>query len=640
MRLVCRVMDLSQEAVESTRAFGWSPLQLKPFIWNSVPDSFLFCGLMSDDDWGFDAAIEDEMSFMQEDELQRDRSLAAGFDGGCTGPPSPAAAASADSADAIAELDEPMPSAVLPEAADDTVSSSPRVRRVKVRGKTTTPYPVPWPRAAAPVIVEAEAPGEPSKAADLSWWVDMDEEAKRQWVDNAMKAGGFQEYVVHQKADHRRIPPRYYSKCNRHDRRQMALRWIDAGSGKATDAPVREWITDHFNKPLEIRKSSEEHIYQGKQFLLTCNGNWGLLTMPEHVSLSPELEEAVEQLKAMDASEKAWLRVRQETMRLVEHFSADDWAVCLELCPKTFATGTVRLHAHVSLQWNQRQKWRLSDSDMIFLDGKYSVQSEDAMCRRRKIGWQSYYYVVAPKTTQLFVLATKEKFVDFTVNPHWIWNLVQSRKMSTHKARDELVASANRLTAHLPNIDKLMTELAAVELREKINRKEALFARQRQPFKRIRPVELLVADLEVPRERRKFLVLDGPSRTGKTQFIMSLFGRESTLEVNAADEESPALQTFDYKKHRCVLLDEAPPSMVLRNRKVFQCPNAMVTLGQSKTNCHSYSIYLNETLIAIASNEWQENVEALSRASRDWIEANQVYIKVTRPLWVAPVAPS
>ena len=50
----------------------------------------------------------------------------------------------------------------------------------------------------------------------------------------------------------------------------------------------------------------------------------------------------------------------------------------------------------------------------------------------------------------------------------------------------------------------------------------------------------------------------------------------------------------------------------------------MVTLGQSKTNCHSYSIYLNECLLAIASNEWQEMVDLLSRASRDWIHANQV----------------
>ena len=181
-------------------------------------------------------------------------------------------------------------------------------------------------------------------------------------------------------------------------------------------------------------------------------------------------------------------------------------------------------------------------------------------------------------------------------------------------------------------------ELAALVLRRKIACKGKLLARERQTVKHIKRVESLVADLEVPRERRKFLVLDGPSRTGKTQFLLSLFGREATLEVNAADEESPALQTFDYKKHRCVLLDEAPPSMVLRNRKVFQCPNAMVTLGQSKTGCHSYSIYLNETLLAIASNDWQESVEKLSRASRDWIEANQVYVKVTRPLWVETAA--
>ena len=34
----------------------------RTLFWNSVPDSFLFGGLMSDDDWGFDAAIEEEES--------------------------------------------------------------------------------------------------------------------------------------------------------------------------------------------------------------------------------------------------------------------------------------------------------------------------------------------------------------------------------------------------------------------------------------------------------------------------------------------------------------------------------------------------------------------------------------------------
>ena len=312
----------------------------------------------------------------------------------------------------------------------------------------------------------------------------------------------------------------------------MAVMWITAGSGKEISNVVREWTKENFMVNLLSSPSSTPVIYQGKQFLLTCNGDWGVPSLPDHVSLSPEVEEAVEELKLVDVCQKVWLRVKQEAVRLAVEFSADDWAVCLGLCPKTYAEGSVRLHAHVAVQWSKRQKMRLSGSDMVFLDGKYTLQSEDAMARRRKAGWQSFYYVVAPKTTQLFMMATKEKFVDFSVNPHWIWNLVQSRKMSTRSARDELVASANRLKAHLSSIVKLIMELAAVGLREKIARKEELFAKQRQPFKRIRPVELWVADLEFPRERRKFLVLDGPSRTEKQQFIMSLFGRESTLEVN------------------------------------------------------------------------------------------------------------
>ena len=180
----------------------------------------------------------------------------------------------------------------------------------------------------------------------------------------------------------------------------------------------------------------------------------------------------------------------------------------------------------------------------------------------------------------------------------------------------------------------MMTEVIAVELREKIVRKEELFARERRPFQRSRPVELLVAAVEVPSWRRMFLVIDGPSRTGKRQFIMSLFGRESSLAVHAADEESPALQSCDCKKNCCILLDGSFLSMVLRNRKVFRCPNSMVTPGHSKTNCHSYSIYLNETLPSIVPNEWQETVDAWSRASRDWSYANQVNVKVTTPLWV------
>ena len=127
-------------------------------------------------------------------------------------------------------------------------------------------------------------------------------------------------------------------------------------------------------------------LFQGRQFLLTCNGDWGLVKVPDHVSLSPEVEAAVQQLRKLGVCKETWFRVKQEAVRIAVEFSAEDWAVCLELCPKTYAEGTVRLHAHVAIQWSKRQKWRMSASDMGFLGGKYTLQSEYVVARRRKAG--------------------------------------------------------------------------------------------------------------------------------------------------------------------------------------------------------------------------------------------------------------
>ena len=83
-----------------------------------------------------------------------------------------------------------------------------------------------------------------------------------------------------------------------------------------------------------------------------------------------------------------------------------------------------------------------------------------------------------------------------------------------------------------------------------------------------------------------------------------------------------------------MLLDEAAPELVLLSRKLFQAPNSMVQLAQSKTGCHSYEVYLNDCLLVISSNHWVEALAKLSHSESAWLEANQVLIKVTRPLWV------
>ena len=104
------------------------------------------------------------------------------------------------------------------------------------------------------------------------------------------------------------------------------------------------------------------------------------------------------------------------------------------------------------------------------------------------------------------------------------------------------------------------------------------------------------------RERGATSASSTPSRMGKSQYAMSLFGREATIEVNAADEEQPSLQHSDSRKLKLIRLDEACPEKVPKNRKVFQAPNAVIKLGQSETNPLCYQCYLNNALRAIASN--------------------------------------
>ena len=140
-------------------------------------------------------------------------------------------------------------------------------------------------------------------------------------------------------------------------------------------------------------------------------------------------------------------------------------------------------------------------------------------------------------------------------------------------------------------------------------------------------------ELTAVSDRKKFLVLNGPSRLGKTQFAIGLYGVERTLEVNCAGASHPPLRNFDSHIHRCVVMDEAPVSMVLGYRRLFQAPNCQVIIGQSPTNQSCYPVYLNETAIIICSNSWHTELPALCESDAGWIRANMVFVQVSEPLW-------
>ena len=93
-----------------------------------------------------------------------------------------------------------------------------------------------------------------------------------------------------------------------------------------------------------------------------------------------------------------------------------------------------------------------------------------------------------------------------------------------------------------------------------------------KPFKTFAAIEAWKSQYGIMRWRYKFLVLEGPSRMGKTQFARSLIepAASEVLELNCNSGEEPDMRGFVWSKHKLVLYDEAHPHMVTRQRLLLQ----------------------------------------------------------------------
>ena len=183
-------------------------------------------------------------------------------------------------------------------------------------------------------------------------------------------------------------------------------------------------------------------------------------------------------------------------------------------------------------------------------------------------------------------------------------------------------------------MDLLIKERETEAIQDLIEERSAAIAATRKAFKHIPAVAAWVRDISVPRDRRKFLVLDGPTRRGKTAFAFSLVAPGAALEVNCAGVEDLPLRAFSRDKHRLILFDEASTHCVLKNKRMFQAPNTPVIVGSSPTNALAYSVFLGDTLLVVASNDWTHELAALPAQLHEWLEGNMVFVSVQEKLYL------
>ena len=103
----------------------------------------------------------------------------------------------------------------------------------------------------------------------------------------------------------------------------------------------------------------------------------------------------------------------------------------------------------------------------------------------------------------------------------------------------------------------------------RLNRRQAALAKRMRPCRVVPEVEEWEKTFDEIEFRYNFLVLDGPSKMGKTLYCRSrsLDRPGQLLEVDCAGADTPDLTKYEFGVHKMILCDEGSADMVLRYKK-------------------------------------------------------------------------
>ena len=323
------------------------------------------------------------------------------------------------------------------------------------------------------------------------------------------------------------------------------------------------------------------------------------------------------------------------------------FAQSFELCTQTLAdTLVVRVHAHAFLL-REEARILIGSSEKTLFRGGCAVKSkaEGASVILRGNGvWCGCYYLLAPKIGSIYTSGSVRPYLDYAVKPEWIMNMVQAEKMTFAAAMQQMSRCGKSFSRYMQDLQAWQAAREELQLADRVHRVQAHHRATNLAFKVYPEIEAWKASVWQPHLRRKkFLVIEGPSGMGKTEFIRQLAGPDCTLEISADGMTSPYLRNFISSKHKVIFWDECRVELIIAYRKLFQCPASWITLGVSPTGRDVYKVWLSDAAHVIASNRWQQDLAQLPNpADRRWVTENQVYLRVSAPMYIpsAEVAPA
>ena len=308
----------------------------------------------------------------------------------------------------------------------------------------------------------------------------------------------------------------------------------------------------------------------------------------------------------------------------------------LELCTRTWLEECrVKVHAHMSLGFGTKNAVVLDDT-WTFLgsapfDSRPNGGGSFSRIRNHSSGC---FYLQAAKVGKICSEGSHQPYSDYPVNPLWIFSLLQSGKMLYASARADMCRLPQGIVRNLESLERWHRERQTATITAVGTMCEKASSRDMRPWKVYPMVTMWQSQYACARPRYGFLVLDGPSRMGKTQFARCLSQAPGgVLELNMAGSAKVDLRLYDPLVHDVLLFDECDPVAVLENKKLFQAGGARISMQTSATNIMAFTVCVAEKKFVVCSNLWGASLSKLPWVDVEWLRSNSYYVHVTEPMW-------
>ena len=338
---------------------------------------------------------------------------------------------------------------------------------------------------------------------------------------------------------------------------------------------------------------------------------------------------------------------------LVQHFEAfckrrcqklgfDKYSFQFEASLKAEEAGRVHIHAF----WHSSEK-RVHPGTAeawSFLGSQPMLRQCDARGRHaQKFFDRGHFYCQCMKQGYLLRSSNYRKYEHFAVEQKWVIGLWQLRKLDHENAKQEILSARGHTATYIKEITYVQQAEEEAQVREEKRIADIELSKKQKKFRTVLDVELWKLQYSTDpafglvnkQPRFKFLVLNGPSCYGKTQYAKAVFGVANTLLVQCQGVKSPCLKDFTRGKHRCIILDECSSEVVVENKTLFQANSDGVLLGQSACNEHAYWKYLYGIALIISCNDWLKGITPDSEAA-NWLRDNSIVYQVTEKMYIEP----